>query len=268
MSEVSAKRPARGAIALVLAAGLALAGGEVFLGHLASLQAVQNEQFAGLQAQLTQLQSELARVQPAPGSIAAQADLSVKFAALAGQVNAVQGQMAADHGALTNLQASAADLAKLTARIGRLNALETARMALDAGAPLGAVPGAPAALTAYAQAAPPTLAQLRLGFPVAAAAAEAASIAGDAKGGYWARVVSRLEAFITISDGDRVIFGPPAAGVVNEARDLLAAGDLAGAVAKLDLLSVPARQAMGGWLAQAHGLLAARAALLALADQA
>jgi hypothetical protein len=268
MSETQMKRPARGALALMAVAVLALAGGEGFLWHLASVQAVQDEQFAGVQAQLDDLRSDLARVQPAPGSVVAQADLSVKFAALAAQVNAVQGQMAADHGALTNLQENAVDLTKLAARIGRLNALETARMALDAGAPLGVVPGAPAALAAYADVPPPTVAQLRLAFPAAARAAEAASIAGDSQGGYWARVLSRLEGFVTISDGDRVIFGAPAAGVLDEARDLLEVGDLGGAVAKLDRLSLPTQAAMGGWLAQARGLLAARAALLALAGQA
>jgi hypothetical protein len=78
-------------------------------------------------------------------------------------------------------------------------------------------------------------------------------------------VLARLESLITISNGTHVIVGAPAAAVIAQARAALDAGDLAGAVALLDTLSVSTQAAMGGWLGQARDLLAARAAIVSLA---
>ncbi|MDE8346274.1 MAG: hypothetical protein POH28_08910 [Acidocella sp.] len=266
-------RPARRGAWVVLGVvlGLLLAGGlacgEVYLWHLSTLQNAEDAQFTGLQAQINQLQAQLMRAQPAPDAVSVQADLAQKYIALAAQVNAVQAQVAADHGALTSVQANAADLTKLTARIELLNQLAGARMALDAGLPLGVIAHAPPALARYASAAPPTEAALRLSFARAAAAAQAASISGDAHISYWARVREKLASLITISDGTHVIIGGPAAAVIGLAQAQLDAGDLAGAVAQLGTLSLPTQQAMAGWLAQARGLLAARTALIAMAAQ-
>jgi hypothetical protein len=247
---------------------LLLAAGEAYLWHLIQIQTAEDVQFTALQAQISNLQAQTTRAQPSPDSVTVQADLAVKLATLAAQVNAVQAQMAADHGALSTLQANSTDLTKLTARISLLNQLETARMALDAGQPLGNIPNAPPALAQFATTPPPTEAQLRLNFPPAARAAEAASIAGDSKGTYWSRVLARLENFVTIREGAHVLVGAPAAGVISEAGTLLEAGDLAGAVAQLDTLSLGTQQAMSGWLAQAKSLLDARAALMTMAGQA
>jgi hypothetical protein len=247
---------------------LLLAAGEAYLWHLIQIQTAEDAQFTALQAQISNLQAQTARTQPSPDSVTVQADLAVKFATLAAQVNAIQAQMAADHGALSTLQANTTDLTKLTARISLLNQLETARMALDAGQPLGTIPNAPPALAQFAATPPPTEAQLRLSFPAAAHVAEAASIAGDDKGTYWSRVLARLENFVTIREGAHVLVGAPAAGVISEAGTLLEAGDLAGAVAQLETLSPGTRQAMAPWLAQAKALLEARAALIAMAGQA
>jgi hypothetical protein len=247
---------------------LLLGAGEGFLWHRQQAQATDAAQLAVLQAQVADLRAFALRSQPAADSVTAQADLSVKLAAVAAQVNAVQGQMAADHGALTTLQSNSADLTKLTARITLLNQLETARMALDAGQPLGTIANAPPALSNFATTPPPTEAALRLGFPAAARAAEAASIAGAAKGGAWAHALARLENFVTVSEGSHVLIGAPAAAVIGQARTLLDAGDLAGAVAQLNTLSLTTQQAMGGWLAQAQALVAARAALMSMAGQA
>jgi hypothetical protein len=247
---------------------LLLAAGEAYLWHLIQIQTAEDAQFTALQAQISDLQMQTAKAQSAPDSLTAQADLAVKFAALAAQVGAMQAQMAADHGALSTLQANSTDLTKLTARISLLNQLETARMALDAGQPLGTIPNAPPALAQFATTNPPTEAQLRLSFPAAAHVAEAASIAGDDKGTYWSRVLARLENFVTIREGAHVLVGAPAAGVISEAGTLLEAGDLAGAVTQLESLSPGTQQAMGPWLAQAKALLDARAALIAMAGQA
>jgi hypothetical protein len=164
------------------------------------------------------------------------------------------------------LQANAADLGTLTKRMTLLNALGTARLALDAGQPLGQIPGAPPALARFATVAPPTEAQLRESFAGAARAAEEASLSGDGEIGFWAGAKLRLEGMITISNGSQVVFGPPAAAALNTARAALGDGDLAGAVAALQDLGPGAKQAMGGWLAQAQALLAARAALVAMAQ--
>jgi hypothetical protein len=225
-------------------------------------------QLAVLQAQVADLRLLAGKAQPAADSVTVQADLAVKFASLAAQVNAVQAQVAADHGTLSTLQENSVDLTKLTARIARLNTLETARMALEAGQPLGNIPNASPALAQFSAVAPPSEAQLRLDFPAVARAAEEASIAGSAQSGTWSRAVARLENFVTVSNGTHVLIGAPAAAVINQAGALLNAGDLAGAVAQLDTLSLTTQQAMAGWLGQARALVAARAALLALAGQA
>ncbi len=246
---------------------LALAAGEGYLWHVQQAATGQATQLAVLQAQVADLRVQAAKPPPANDNVVVQADLAVKVATLAAQLNAVQAQMAADHGALTNLQANSADLTKLTARMNLMNQLETARMALAAGQKLGSIPNAPLALAQFATMAPPTEAQLRLSFPEAARAAEAASISGDAKDGRWSRALARLESLVTVSEGPHVIIGAPAAGVIGQAQTLLDAGDLAGAVTQLDTLSLPTQQAMGGWLAQAKSLLAARAALIVMASQ-
>jgi hypothetical protein len=108
---------------------------------------------------------------------------------------------------------------------------------------------------------------LVLAFPAAARAAEAASTASHSNGSYWSVVLARLENLITISNGSHVIIGSPAAAVMTQAQSLLDAGDLAGAVAQLQTLSATTQAAMGDWLPQAEGLLAARAAIIALANQ-
>ncbi len=245
---------------------LVLAGGELYLWYGAQAHHADATDLAVLRAQMNDVQAAQSRAAPAADSVTVQADLGQKYLALAAQVNAVQTQAASDHGTLSVLQANAADLGNLTKRMTLLNALGTARLALDAGQPLGQIPGAPPALAQFAGTAPPTEAQLREGFAGAARAAEEASLSGDGKGGFWARVRLRLEGMITVSNGSQVVFGPPAAAALNTAQAALANGDLAGAVAALQDLPQGAKLAMGGWLGQAQQLLAARAALVALAQ--
>ena len=76
-----------------------------------------------------------------------------------------------------------------------------------------------------------------------------------------ARIWARAQDLVTVRQGDRVLLGDPAAGVLGRARTALDAGDLAGAVAAVATLTGPAAQAMAGWLADARSLLDARAAL-------
>jgi len=257
---------------------LILAGGEAYLWHLDQTAAKaasaaqgpiadQQMQIGALQNQIAALQQSAAKAQPAPDSIAVQADLGEKTALLNAEVAALQSQIATDHATLTTLAANSTDLTKLTAKIQSLDSLAAARMALDSGQPLGAIPGAPPALAAFATAAPPTMAELVLTYPDAAAAADAASTEKASKHSFWARVLARLEGIITISNGNRVIIGPPAAAITTQAGAELDAGDLAGAYATLTQnLSPTTQAAMAGWLAQAQSLLAARAAIIKLSQ--
>lgn len=246
---------------------LILAGGEVFLWRLHQMIPDHSGQIAALQSQITALQASETRAAPAPDSMTVQADLAEKFAALNAQVGAMQTQVAADHGTLTQLSANTTDMTKLTAKISLLSTLEDARMALDAGQPLGDIPDAPPALAKFAETAPPTQAALLLAYPDAARAADNASVARVQKGKFWLGVVSRLENLITISDGAHVLVGAPAAAITSQAGALLDAGDLNGAVDTLNGLSPETQSAMGTWLQQARDLLAARAAIIAMADQ-
>ncbi|HQT63002.1 MAG: hypothetical protein B7Z75_10310 [Acidocella sp. 20-57-95] len=253
---------------LGVAGFLVLAAGEGYLWTLHQTAAVSaNAQISVLQAQLSATQQQLNHAQPAPDSVTVQADLGEKLTMLTAQVQAMQAQAATDHGALTTLAANNVDVTKLAAKITTLNRLESARIALDSGLPLGDIPNAPAALAKYATQPPPTEAALRLSFPPAAEAANNASVARVANGSAWTGALQRLESLVTISNGTHVIMGAPAAAITAQAQTLLDAGDLAGAVAALNGLSTQTQAAMGDWLTQAKGLLAARAAIISLADQ-
>ncbi|HTQ70135.1 MAG TPA: hypothetical protein VMH92_01395 [Acidocella sp.] len=264
-----APKPRRAAWPYFFALGfVALAAGEVYLWTQGQAHRADATELAVLRAQMDDLRAAQSRATPPPDSVTVQADLTQKYAALAAQLNAVQAQAAQDHGALSMLQANAVDLGKLTQRMALLNALGTARLALDEGQPLGQIPGAPPELAQFATQAPPTMAQLRDAFAPAAKAAEAASLGDNGQVSFWARVRARLEGLMTISDGDHVVFGPPAAAALNNARLALDNDDLAGAVAALRDLGPGAKDAMAGWISQAQALLAAKAALLSLAQGA
>lgn len=150
-------------------------------------------------------------------------------------------------------------------RTARLARLQSAVAALEAGQPLGDIPGAPAALARFAADAPPTIAALRLSFPQAAEKALTDS-KPDASGlSAGARMWQRMAALVTVKQGDKVVVGPPAATVLGAAREKLEAGDLAGAVAALDGLDAEAARGIAPWRGMAQSLLDARAALAGLA---
>jgi hypothetical protein len=178
--------------------------------------------------------------------------------ALAQQLTSLSNQLAADDKAAAQIRA----LADHASHIARLQA---AQVALDAGQKLGTIPGAPPALARYAETAPPTAAALRLAFPAAAATAEAASRPDLSNKTFLTRVWARVQDAVTVRQGDNVILGDPASGILARARRSLEAGDLAGTVAVVASLKGPAAQAMAPWLAQAQALLEARAALSAMA---
>jgi hypothetical protein len=153
----------------------------------------------------------------------------------------------------------------VAARAGRIARLQAASAALEAGQPLGVLPDAPAALTRFATARPPTEAALRLSFPAAAKRAEAASLPSTQGESLVQRMWQRAQSLITVRQGNKVVIGAPAATVLASARERLEAGDLAGAVAALGQLDGPAAQAMADWREQAQALLDARTALTQMA---
>jgi hypothetical protein len=85
---------------------------------------------------------------------------------------------------------------------------------------------------------------------------------------FLARMLAHAGDLVTVRQGDRVLMGDPAAGVLARAHTALAAGDLAGAVEAVSSLSGPAATAMTGWLGNAKALLAARAGLTDMAAHA
>jgi hypothetical protein len=189
------------------------------------------------------------------------APLQAQIATLASRDQTAQGDLA------RRLDADETRLTALEKAAGRAAQIQAARIALDSGQPLGALQGAPPALARFGAAKPPTEARLILAFPPAAAAALAASRPVTDGLPLLDRVWLRAQDLVTIRQGDRVIIGAAAAGVLARARGSLDAGDLAGAVTAVAALTGPAAQPMADWLAQARALLDARAALAAWATQ-
>ena len=194
---------------------------------------------------------------------------------LGGRIAALEGQ-AAQRGQAVEQQANriaalegaAQRLSALEGRSARLAALDAVRTALEAGRPLGAplrqLQDPPQALTRFAEAAPPTEAQLRLSFDDAARAARAAS-EPPAGTGVLDSAVSRLSGLVTVRRGEEVVWGDAAAAEIERARRAVEAGDIEGALRILQKLSPQARDAMKDWIGQAEALVAARAAIRQMA---
>ncbi len=195
--------------------------------------------------------------------------LEKKLAALAAAAQAAQGAEADVSGKLAALEqrlsAAERQSAQLAGKAAQAQRVGQAMAALDAGEKLGDIPGAPPALARFADASPPTEAQLRLSFPEAAAAAVQASRPSLAGISFGERMWLRARSLVTVKQGDRVLVGAPAAEVLGRAQARLDAGDLAGAIAALDALDGPAAQAMAPWRSEAQALLDARAALAEMA---
>jgi prefoldin subunit 5 len=216
---------------------------------------------------------------PAPDSGAAQQavedlgrrvgqSLDAQKASLDAEKAAVDEQKAAlDQlsGRLDKLQQGAGQEAGAENRAVRLTRVQAALVALDAGEKLGDLPGAPPAISRFAKQAPPTEAALRESFPMAAAHAREVSRPDVSHRSFWERTLTRLQQSVTVRQGDDVLVGDPAAGILAEAGEKVDVGDLPGAVATLGKLNGPAADAMKEWVDQASALLAARTALADLA---
>ncbi len=205
--------------------------------------------------------------------------LAGRMDALAGRQDALTAQVEASgatilrhqeatDGRLGPLEHDAGQITALADRAARIARVQAAQAALDSGMQLGDLPGAPPALARYAATPAPTEAALRLSFPSAAAAAMAASQPTVNDKPFLDRAWARAQELVTLRQGDHVIIGDPAAGVLARARAALDAGDLAGAVAALKALSGPPAAAVAAWEAQAQALLDARQALAEMAAHA
>ena len=188
----------------------------------------------------------------------------------AAQKNAEDGlasRISGNEAAIQELRGAVRQLDAGLARAATAAQVQAALAALAAGRPVGTIQGAPPAVTRYATEPPPTLAELRRSFDAVAAQAQAASRPTDQGNGFLDRVWNRAQGLVTVRQGDHVILGDPASGVIAQAREDLDAGDLTGAVEAVSKLTGPPAQAMAGWLQSARSLLAARTALIGMAGQ-
>jgi hypothetical protein len=168
-------------------------------------------------------------------------------------------------GRVEKIEQGATSVEDAASRATRLERVQAAVVALQAGQKLGEIPNAPPALQKFATVAPPTEAALREAFPALAAHARAVSQPATADKSFLQRALARLQESVTVRQGNDVLVGDPAAGVLADAEVKVQNGDLAGAVHTLQALQGPAAAAMAGWMDQAQSLLAARAALASLA---
>lgn len=229
----------------------------------------------GLQQNVTALSSKIDGLQQNTAALSSKIDgLQQNTTALAATVTAdhtalagVQSNVANLQSGLASVQSSLGNMPKLAAKARRMDQIAVASLALQTGEPLGAIPGAPPALARFATANPPTEAALRLAFPDAARKAAVAGGDVQASGGFWDQVKMRAENLVTVRRGSDVLVGSRAEGVLAAAQRDLDAGDLRGAVAALNTLPPPAKAAMQGWIDQAAALVAARQALIAIAEQ-
>jgi hypothetical protein len=278
----STPRQGRMALGLVAVAILALAVGEVFLfraqlgteGQSARITQLSTrigalrDRVASLEQKLATVATEAKRPAQAAPAPALPADLAARIGKIESSVAALSTTTLADHAAVTKLRQQSGDLPALAAKAKTLALIAQASLNLQNGVPLGNIPGAPAALAAYATAKPPTLAGLKSSFPAYAEAATRA--AGDTapQGGFWQRAKARVESLVTVRHGNKVLVGSLAEGVLGKARAALARDDLKSALADLATLPPNAAAAMKPWTDKAGGLLAARTALAGMAEKA
>jgi hypothetical protein len=230
--------------------------------RVAALEQRQGPNLAPLEARIAALDAK----QPTDSQLAGRIDaLSARAESLETAQRAVQSDLArrldADEARLATIEHSASQISALADRAGRVARVQAAQLALDAGQKLGDIPGAPPALARFGNTAPPTEAGLRLAFPQAARDALAAARPTTDGRPLLGRLWAEAQDLVTVRQGDRVLVGDPAAGVLDRARAALDAGDLAGAVAAVAALTGAPAQAMASWLAEARALLEARAAL-------
>jgi hypothetical protein len=239
------------------------------MARVASLEQRQVPNITPLDARIAALEAR----PPVDSQLAGRIDaLSARADSLETALRTMQSDLArrldADEARIATAERIAGQISALADRVGRFARVQAAQLALNTGQKLGDVPGAPPALARFATTPPPTEAALRLAFPQAAREALAAARPQSEGKPLLARLWAETQDLVTVRQGDRVLVGDPAAGVLERARAALDAGDLAAAVAAVSALTEAPAQAMAGWLADARALMEARAALIEWAAHA
>jgi len=175
--------------------------------------------------------------------------------------------LAALDGRVGTLEKGAGRVLGTASRAEQMTRVQAAEVALLAGEKLGEIPGAPPALTRFANKAPPTDAELRESFAAYADKVRAVSEPDMANKSFLQRSWLRLQESVTVRQGDDVLVGDPASGILADAGARVQNDDLAGAVKTLHRLKGPAFDAIQAWVDQATALLDARAALATMAAQ-
>jgi septal ring factor EnvC (AmiA/AmiB activator) len=235
----------------------------------AANKSAQDQLAAQVQSQLQSGQAQMgaqiqSQVQAAQKQILEQAEA----AALTQQQSIlVQEKTALDQlgSRIDKLEQGAGSVEDAASRATRLERVQAAVVALQAGQKLGDIPNAPPALAKFANEAPPTESALRESFPALAEHAREVSQPQTANRSFLQRAFARLQESVTVRQGDDVLVGDPAAGVLADAELKVQNGDLAGAVQRLQALHGPAASVMQPWVDRAQSLVAARAALAGLA---
>jgi hypothetical protein len=249
-------------------------------------QRAANQQIAAMDARLSRIEQRpnpafgqlIARVDALDGRVADQTHLASRLDTLSGRIESLSGRNQTGIDATSQkiddlstrvaaLEANAGAVETVSKRLNRIARLQEASFALEAGRPVGDVPGAPEALVRFAHTPPPTEAALRLRFAPAEQAALASKQPDTAAIPLVDRVLQRAESLITIKRGDDIVVGSPVAVALGRARSALDLGDLEGAVTAVETLTGQPAEAMAQWLADAKALLAARSALDQMADK-
>ena len=227
------------------------------------LDQVQSASKAAIDQVQGQVQAEIqTQVQANQKQVLEQAQAAGMAQAILVQEKAALDQLG---GRVAKLEQGAGSVEDAASRATRLERVQAAVVALQAGQSLGAIPGAPPALAQFATTPPPTEATLRESFPALAAHAREVSQPDTAHRSFLQRAFARLQESVTVRQGDDVLVGDPAAGVLADAEVKVQNGDLAGAAQRLHALNGPAAAVMAPWVSKAESLAAARAALAALA---
>lgn len=195
--------------------------------------------------------------------------LSGRLEAMASRSQSAESELsrrlAATDARLTTVESATGQAVSVAQTAARLARLHRAESALAAGMPLGEIAGAPPALARFANARPPTQAELKIAFPTMENAVRAASHPDMEGKGLFDRMWDRAQGLVTVRQGDTVLLGDKVAGVLSRARNAMEAGDIAGAVAVLSALSGELARASAPWVGDAKALLDARAALADMA---
>jgi hypothetical protein len=201
--------------------------------------------------------------------ISDQTQLAAKVDGLAGRIEALTGNTQQQSDKITAqiaaLQKASGAVDAVVDRVTKISRIQSAELALASGKPLGPIPNAPVALSRYANAPPPTEAQLLLAFPDMERVALTVASPANPNTPFVTRMWEKAQNLITVRNGDTVVLGNALVTALSQARVALEAGDLATAVGVLTPISATGPKVLAQWLADAKALLDARAALADLA---